>query len=92
MAGHEIIRDPTMSFTHTTRQFDDMAGAVTRSIVVSVSFPCHFICGISFTRSVYGDVVWVKAQAEEQVLAILDADRELTGQEHKANDLINSGW
>lgn len=40
---------------------------------------------------VHGDVVWVKARAEEQVLAILEGDRELLGEEAKAADLLKSG-
>lgn len=54
------------------------------SHVISVVFDAY--------PRVHGDVVWVKACAEEQALAILEGDRELLREEAKAADLLKSGW
>eukprot|EP00752_Nemacystus_decipiens_P007282 g6518.t1 len=55
-------------------------------------FALHSSCPATFNVkaqkllgiSVQGDVVWVQARAEERVLQLLEADRQLTGQEGEA--------
>lgn len=53
---------------------------------MSTCAPCnaHEIC------SVQGDVVWVKARAEEHVQALLEADGQLTGQESEVANQLGS--
>eukprot|EP00903_Cladosiphon_okamuranus_P008959 g8573.t1 len=61
-------------------------------------FALHSTCPATFNVkaqkllgiSVQGDVVWVQARAEDQVIALLEADRQLTGQESEAVTQLGS--
>lgn len=41
---------------------------------------------------VHGDVVWVQARAEEQVMALLEADKQMAGQESEIASQTNIAW
>lgn len=47
---------------------------------------------VFYARSVHGDVVWVQVRTDERMMALLEADRQLMGQEiATANQLITGG-